>query len=252
VSEPASPAFGPAGPAGLFDRRRAAEASGTRSELHALLDLPPTTPKRDADEGAEQAGIGASAAPAWKRRVEREMRRESRFAWLKTLGLALLAMAVVLIAGGIALSAQRSRPAASSVPPAQAAAPAPAVTPAPAAPTAPVPVANAPAVAQAAMALPAALPAQIAPRQESVTPADTWVVQVGAFSHHDRSQSLVQRLTHTGFSAFEVPTDASRGPLYLVRVGPFTTASEADAARARLRGLTELENAFVRNVTSVP
>ena len=63
---------------------------------------------------------------------------------------------------------------------------------------------------------------------------------------------MVERLTDAGFPAFEVPTEASRGLLYYVRVGPFKTASEADDARARVRAHTELENAFVRSVTSVP
>jgi hypothetical protein len=49
-----------------------------------------------------------------------------------------------------------------------------------------------------------------------------------------------------------VPTEASRGLLYYVRVGPFKTAGEADEARGKLQSLTELENAFVRSVTSVP
>jgi cell division septation protein DedD len=64
---------------------------------------------------------------------------------------------------------------------------------------------------------------------------------------------MVERLTQSGFPAYEVPTEAgSRGLLYFVRVGPFKSAGEADAARLKLRQLTELENAFVRSVTSIP
>jgi hypothetical protein len=40
--------------------------------------------------------------------------------------------------------------------------------------------------------------------------------------------------------------------LNIVRVGPFSAASEADDALARLHELAELENAFVRSVTSIP
>src|SRR6185503_12966886 len=58
----------------------------------------------------DRVGVGASAAPVWKWRVDSEVRREGRFALLKTAGLAVVAMAVVLIAGGIAVTAQRSRP----------------------------------------------------------------------------------------------------------------------------------------------
>jgi cell division septation protein DedD len=190
------------------------------------------------------------------------VRREGRFAWLKTAGLAVVAMTVVLIAGGIAVTAQRSR-----------ALPAHAAAPAAAAPTtAAAPAANATNVAQAAIspllpASPTGAPATgqqpsadtgrqvadaITPVAAAAASSDTWVVQVAAFSSHDRSQSLVQRLTQAGFPAFEVPTEASRGLMYFVRVGPFKTAVEADEARAKLRGLTELENAFVRSVTPIP
>lgn len=257
ASPPSAAAFPlftpPASRTGLFDRRRAPENPGTKSELHALLDLPTTSPKRNEVTTPEEAGAGASAAPVWKWRVDREVRRESRVTWLKTVGLAVLAMAVVLIAGGIAVTTQRSRAL-----PAQASSAAPATAPAP--PAASAPTTN---VAQAAISPlgsdsnPVAPAAPVPVPVAAVTPVaaastDTWVVQVAAFSSHDRSQSLVQRLTRSGFPAFEVPTEASRGLLYFVRVGPFKTASEADGARAKLQALTELENAFVRSVTSVP
>jgi cell division septation protein DedD len=160
-------------------------------------------------------------------------------------------MAVVLIAGGVAMTAQRTR-----VAPTQAATPAQAMAPgqtgAP-----PAPAANATTVAQASIAptisnpVPAA-PTTAAAQAAAPSSSDTWVVQVAAFSSHDRSQALVQRLTQSGFSAFEVPTEASRGLLYYVRVGPFKTAGEADQARAKLQSLTELESAFVRSLTSLP
>ena len=234
----------PASRTGLFDRRRAPDTPGTTSELNALLDIPTTSPKRNEDTVPEETGVGASAAPVWKWRVDSEVRRESRFAWLKTVGLAVLSMAVVLIAGGIAVTAQRSRAV-----PAQASSPAPANAPAPTAASAPTV-----SVAQASIAPIESKPGPVAPSGTAATAAstDTWVVQVGAFSSHERSQSLVERLTQGGFPAFEVPTEASRGLLYFVRVGPFKTAGEADESRARLQALTELENAFVRSVTSVP
>jgi cell division septation protein DedD len=262
VAAPASPTSAPAtARTGLFDRRRAPDAPETKSELHALLDIPATLPRREGEAAPDQVGVGASAAPVWKWRVDSEVRREGRFAHLKTAGLAVVAMAVVLIAGGIAVTAQRSR-----------ALPAHVSAPAAAAPTAAAaPAANATTLAQAAIspmvpAAPTGAPAtgqqpsadtgrQVAattPVAAAAASSDTWVVQVAAFSSHDRSQSLVQRLTQAGFPAFEVPTEASRGLMYFVRVGPFKTAIEADEARAKLRGLTELENAFVRSVTPIP
>ena len=110
VAVPASPASAPAAArTGLFDRRRTSDAPETKSELHALLDIPATLPRREWEAAPDQVGVGASAAPVWKWRVDSEVRREGRFAWLKTVGLAVVAMAVVLIAGGIAVTAQRSR-----------------------------------------------------------------------------------------------------------------------------------------------
>jgi type II secretory pathway predicted ATPase ExeA/cell division septation protein DedD len=237
--------------AGLFDRRRAPADSGTTSELHALLDLPTTAARRDDwDEAPEHVRAGASAAPAWKWRVDSEVRRETRFAWLKTAGLAVVGMGVVLIAGGIAVTAQRGRTAA----PEQTAAPPPAsaVAKPASAPTASTPVTTGGASqrqsAAASTATKSASPAAVAGSGAT----DTWIVQVGVFSSHERSQIMVERLTESGFPAYEVPTEAGRGLLYHVRVGPFKTATEADEARAELRELEELETAFVRSVTSVP
>jgi hypothetical protein len=147
-----------------------------------------------------------------------EARRASRYDWLKMAGLALVAMAVVLIAGVLALNAQRPRPAA---------------TP------------------QAPVARTAARPAGTGATREPASAA-TWVVQVGAFMNHARSQSLVERLKRSGFPTIALPRATANGWLNVVRVGPFSAAGEADAARDRLRRLANIENAFVRSVTSVP
>ena len=64
------------------------------------------------------------------------------------------------------------------------------------------------------------------PPAATSVPTDTRVVQVAAFSSHDRSQTMIERLTEAGFPAFEVLTEASRGLVYYVRVGPFKTGSE--------------------------
>jgi cell division septation protein DedD len=135
-------------------------------------------------------------------------------------GLALLAMAVVLIAGVVALGAQGSR-----------------TTTTPQTPVAPA----------AAM-----FPAETRARQDPAASADMWVVQVGAFMNHARSQSLVERLNNSGFPTFAISRPAPSGRLNVVRVGPFRAASEADDALARLHELAELRSAFVRSVTSIP
>jgi len=271
VTAAASPATAPAAPAsnpaGLFDRRRTPDAPAATSELHTLLDMPATLPKREWEAAPAPVGEGASAAPVWKWRVDSEVRRDARFAGLKTAGLAVLSMSVVLIAGGFAVTAQSTRVSpvkSSAVQNTAAVQNAAAVqTTAPAQNAAPTqnaaPAATAATVAHTSIAPMVSNPVPAAPTTAAATgqasaasSSDTWVVQVAAFSSHDRSQSLVRRLTQSGFPAFEVATEASRGLLYYVRVGPFKTAGEADEARGKLQSLTELENAFVRSVTSVP
>jgi cell division septation protein DedD len=132
--------------------------------------------------------------------------RETREVWLKTVSLAALGMAVMLIAGGTA--ARR------------------------------VPLGG-------------AEPAN-PPRLASAPTTGAWVVQVAAFSNHGRSLAMVERLVKSGFEASATATRGSRGPLYLVRVGPLATATEADEALARLRRLFELDGPFVRNITLAP
>jgi len=164
---------------------------------------------------AVYAPVPPVVAPTW--RSKREVQRAFQIDCLKMAGLALVAMAVVLVAGLVALSSQNSR------------------TTTPLTPS--VPAAMRPAANQAT---------------EHAASAGLWVVQVGAFLNQDRSESLVQRLTRSGFPTFAISRAAKNGRLNVVRVGPFSAASEADDALARLHELTELKNAFVRSVTSIP
>jgi cell division septation protein DedD len=168
---------------------------------------------------AEPVFAPVPPVPANVWRSNDDLRRASRNDCLKMAGLALLAMAVVLMAGVLALTAQGSR----------------AIT-TPQTPTVPA----------------AARPAATTESQQAAASADMWVVQVGAFSNRDRSQSLVQRLKNSGFPTFAISRATPNGRLNVVRVGPFRAASEADDARGRLRELVEFKNAFVRNVTSIP
>jgi type II secretory pathway predicted ATPase ExeA len=252
----APPVSSPANSQGLFERRKEAPSAPAVSELNVLLDLPTTSARRDWAGTSGQAKAGASAAPVWKWRVDSEVRREARFAWLKSVGLAVLGMAVVLGAGGIALTAQRVRPVSPAVAPSV-----PAATAQPLV-TVPLPVATAPVAKPAAqqpqapasvpetntdaLAAPAAPMAAVAP----LVSQDTWVVQVAAFASAENSQVMVQRLTRSGFPAFESISNGSGGAIHIVRVGPFTTAAEADDARMRLRELSDLDGAFVRSVTT--
>ena len=187
---------------GLFDRRKPAETATGPSELHSLLDLPTTAPRREWDAAPDQVKVGASAAPVWAWRMESEVRRELRPKWFKTVGLAALSMGVVLIAGGIAVTAQRPKSGSESIAPA----------------VAPQTITTPAAGAQAPASVPAPAPVEAGPRAEASTAAvapsateadsavtaaaslDTWVVQVGVFSSHERSLGMVQRLTGFGIS----------------------------------------------------
>ena len=237
---------------GLFERRAVPvqESARATSELHALLDLPATAPRREWDATPE-ARIGASTAPAWAWRVESEVKRGLRTTWLKTAGLAVLGMGVVLIAGGIAVTAQRTKSSSESIAPAPSQAIAPqSVAPQTVAPTAAVALPPARGTVEGAVEDEHGAEASASAIATSAS-QDTWVVQVGAFSSHQRSLGLVERLMQSGFPAFEVPSPlAAGGLLYFVRVGPFKTAGEADEARVELRQFEELEGAFVRSVTT--
>jgi type II secretory pathway predicted ATPase ExeA/cell division septation protein DedD len=236
VPVPPPPPSVPSNLKGLFDRRQASpEAPAVPSELHSLLTLQPTAPRREWETAPDhvKAGAGPSAAPVWKWRVDSEVRREARFGWLKNAGLAALGMGVLLLAGGIAVTAQRGRLAFAAPVAAPAAVRA-------ATSTAPATAPQTRTQAQTPVAVAAATPVS----------ADTWVVQVAAFTTETRARGLVQRLLQSGFPAFEVPSLGGDDPLYFVRVGPFKTASEADEVRDQIRQLSDLEDAFVRSVTT--
>ncbi|HLG54671.1 MAG TPA: AAA family ATPase [Vicinamibacterales bacterium] len=251
----ASPAQTPRERRGLFEKKPVEPATAHVFDLAALLDLTPIAPRQEWERAADHDREGASAVPAWKSRMERDTRHGSRFASLKTVGLAVIGMALMLIAGGIAVTAQRMRPQVAAPAASQAASQA-VQAPASIAPSTPTPAQPAARPAQAqvpaapsahSQSVPTAAAAMAAPGSQ-----DTWVVQAAAFSSPERSLAMVQRLTQSGFPAFEVTADlGSRGVLYFVRVGPFKTAMEADDARGLVvRQIPDLEGAFVRNVTT--
>lgn len=69
------------------------------------------------------------------------------------------------------------------------------------------------------------------PAQKTPVPgADTFTVQVGAFSTKERADDVVSTLKAKGFPAFAV----AQGKLFPVRVGPYADRSDADRAQNRL------------------
>jgi len=66
--------------------------------------------------------------------------------------------------------------------------------------------------------------------------AEGFVVQLAAFADDKGANALANKLKKTGHAAFVQPVETSRGTLWRVRVGGFGSRSEADAARATLKG----------------
>jgi DedD protein len=106
-----------------------------------------------------------------------------------------------------------------------------------------------------------ALKSNVAPRSASAASADTrtasaaivpaktavasapaaksthggFVVQLAAFADDKGANALANRLKRSGHPAFTEPVSTSRGTLWRVRVGPYTSRDEASAARDKLK-----------------
>ena len=110
-------------------------------------------------------------------------------------------------------------------------------------PPAPAPPAAAPAPAPTpatAIATPAAT-AGASPSTQGAAPAtpakaEGYVVQLGSFIDDKGANALANKLKKSGYAAYVVPYETSRGTMWRVRVGGYATRPEADAARVALKG----------------
>ena len=115
-------------------------------------------------------------------------------------------------------------------------------TPAPAAAT-PAKAPEAPAKAEPApppveskpAAAPAAAPKATVTAATAKAPHGGFVVQLAAFSDDKGANALANRLKKTGHPAFTEPVSTSRGTLWRVRVGPYASREDANAARDKLK-----------------
>lgn len=175
---------------------------------------------------------------------------------------------VVAGAGRLATGTAATALAASSVAasPASAAAAAPAAVPAAAsAAEAPAPAASlagkavvarktdTPASApMAAPARPAKAEAEAAAEGAAAASAPTpapnvrWVVQVGAYNDMERMREARQKAEKLGFKTYITDVDSPTGKRTRVRLGPFATKKEADAAAVKVKA-----NGMAANVLSV-
>ena len=103
--------------------------------------------------------------------------------------------------------------------------------PAPSGESAPKPATLATAAPKAAPApAPTAAPA---PREPAV---GEFSVQLAAFSDDKGANSLANKLKKAGYPAYTEPLSTSRGTLWRVRVGPYTSRDSAVASREKLKG----------------
>lgn len=67
------------------------------------------------------------------------------------------------------------------------------------------------------------------------TAGGSWVVQVGAFSHQDNAERLIERLRQKGYSAMLDPPNPEKGKIVRVEAGPYIDAAAAKAARDKIK-----------------
>jgi cell division septation protein DedD len=78
---------------------------------------------------------------------------------------------------------------------------------------------------------PAASPVPVASTEEK------FLINVGLFADPNNARNAYVKLQDAGLPAVSQEVKSSKGPLTRVRVGPFETQTEADAAADKIRGL---------------
>jgi DedD protein len=76
------------------------------------------------------------------------------------------------------------------------------------------------------------------PAPAASAPSTRFVVQVGAFSDAAKLREVRQKLEKAGLKTYTQLVDTKEGKRTRVRVGPFTTAAEAEKAAARIKALS--------------
>lgn len=65
--------------------------------------------------------------------------------------------------------------------------------------------------------------------------SETFVIQLAAYTEQQTAQDLQAKLKAEGYPAYLETVESSKGPLYRVRSGPYTTRESAEAARIELK-----------------
>jgi DedD protein len=84
-------------------------------------------------------------------------------------------------------------------------------------------------------AAPPAVPKAAATAATAKATRGGFVVQLAAFSDDKGANALANRLKKSGHPAFTEPVSTSRGTLWRVRVGPYASREDANAARDKLK-----------------
>ncbi|MEP7062946.1 MAG: SPOR domain-containing protein [Betaproteobacteria bacterium] len=84
-------------------------------------------------------------------------------------------------------------------------------------------------------AAPATARATVASAPAAKSAHGGFVVQLAAFADDKGANALANRLKRSGHPAFTEPVSTSRGTLWRVRVGPYSSRDEASAARDKLK-----------------
>jgi type II secretory pathway predicted ATPase ExeA/cell division protein FtsN len=107
---------------------------------------------------------------------------------------------------------------------------------------------------------PATIPApsttNVPPASSAPTPptpgAQWYVVQVASFTQAERAEALVGELMGQGLPAYRVTLKVEGGPLFVVLLGRYTAANEAEAAAARVRLMPGYSDAKVQSLAPRP
>ncbi len=97
--------------------------------------------------------------------------------------------------------------------------------------------ASAPAMASAAASAAPSAAASASPPLPEVGKAPGFYINVGLFAEEANARRAQARLLNEGLPAFRQTLDTAKGPRIRVRVGPYPSAKEANAAAAHIRRL---------------
>jgi type II secretory pathway predicted ATPase ExeA/cell division septation protein DedD len=107
-------------------------------------------------------------------------------------------------------------------------------------------------VSPSTTAVPPSSPAPTTPTATAPPGAQWYVVQVASFTQAERAEALVAELTGQGLPAYRVTLKVEGGPLFVVLLGRYTVASEAEAAAARVRLMPGYSDAKVQSLAPRP